>query len=92
MQKNPFKKLPKLSKEEEEKAERFNSEINIVLSEVERFTGELIERGLMVQTIVQAPQHLVNAINKKIFSTSLWRESMETKHKMDTTSLKEMLG
>lgn len=89
--KNPFNQLPKLSREEKDKTEKFNSEINIVMLEAGRFAEELIEKGLMVQTLVQAPQHLVNAINKKICSTAQWRESMEAKRKMDEVSLKDLL-
>ena len=91
MIKNPLNKLPKLPKEEREKAEKFNHELNIITLEVERFAEELVDKGLMVQSLVQAPQHLVNAINKRICSTATWRESMETKRKLDESELKVLL-
>ena len=81
--------LPRLTREEKQAAEKFNSEVKQVEEMCERFAQELKDTGSMIQVLTQAPQLLVNKINKLIFATTLFKESMEFKKRMDTTPLKD---
>lgn len=81
--------LPRLAPQEKQDAEKFNSELKQVEEMCEHFAQELKDTGSMIQVLTQTPQLLVNKINKLIFATELFKESMALKKRMDTTPLKD---